>query len=194
MTTENKIDYIVTPKFRLSFPSLFEPTAMDETQKKKYSMTMLFPKGTDFKDFNKLIKARVIAKYGTDYPKTLQIPKPLDGNEKSYEGYKDMLYLKASSLNRPGVVDVKRQPILNSADLYPGCWCVASITAYVWEHRAKTGAIIKQGVSLGIRSIMKVKDDQAFVGSSNPQEEFASIEIEADDLETGGEDADLFDL
>lgn len=167
---------VVTPPFRVSFPSVFEASSYQGGDP-KYSVVMLFypPKftGADKKawasmqaiadaaskdKFKKLIK---------DLPANFK--KPIrSGEEKAHlEGYNvpGCMFATASSKQRPGLVDRNKQPILTEEEFYPGCWARATITAYPYDNVGK-------GVAFGLHNLQKLGDDENFTGRVAAEEDF----------------------
>lgn len=180
---------IVTPLFRLSFPSLWEPTAAKGSDKKKYSLTMLFPKNADLSTLRKLaVDAITAASWGgADRKKWPANLRNFDlrthiadagrtgwpfrnGDNQDYDGYQDMVSVVASNEHqKPAIVGRDRNPIVDQADVYPGCYGHAVITAYAWDH--PTGG---KGVSFSLLAFMKVKDGEPFTRRYDP-DDFAGI-------------------
>jgi len=168
-----KIDKIMTPKFRVSFPQVFEAKAAMEGGKEKYSLVMLFDKKTtDITAIKELIKRTVAEKYPNkvDIPKGFSTPIK-DGDEKTYAGYQGAWTCTASSQYAPGVLDECKVPIINQKDFYAGCYAIATINAYCWSYMGKAG------VSLGLQNIMKVRDGESLAGGSSAESDFDSIEL-----------------
>jgi hypothetical protein len=181
MATDNMTigDAIMTPEFRVSFPSVFEPNEYDGKQ--SYALTMLFPKGSDMKALYAAAEAVARKRWGNNVPQNL--PNPFrDGDQASYDGYQGMLAVKASNYvyngelhkARPNVVDQNVQPILSGQEFYAGCWARATIIP-----KATGGPGTKYGprVSFGIRNIQKLRDDEPF-GSTKvaASEDFDPVE------------------
>jgi hypothetical protein len=95
MSKQKSPTKVVTPKFRLSFPELFEPKAF-ENQAAKYSIQMLFDKKTDLAPLKAVVKKAANEKWGDNLPKGILLPFK-DGNEKDLEGYEDKIVVSAAS-------------------------------------------------------------------------------------------------
>lgn len=172
-----------TPYFRLSFPNLFEAKLHAKAKpgdKPRFSLVMLFPKTTDLTAFRAFAKADILARLGADFDikaynqgamarnaPLFQNPF-LDGDAKDLDGYKGCFAVRASSLTRPGVVNQQVQHILDPAEIYPGCWCHATVDAYSWN---KEGA----GVRFGLLNVQKVKDDTPFGNRRKPEDDFTAV-------------------
>ena len=60
--------------------------------------------------------------------------------------------------------------------MYSGCWAYLSVTSFAYDNESK-------GVSFFLNNIMKARDDESFgAGSSTPDEDFAEVEVDEDDL------------
>lgn len=168
-------DKVVTPPFRVSFPSVFEPSSF-ENSAPKYSTVMIFHP----KDFDKKAKAQFKAMEAllddVSKEKFKKAVKDLpdnfkrafrDGNEKEHlEGYGDgTVFATCSSHQRPGLVDRDKTPILAEEDFYPGCWARATVTAYAYDNRGK-------GVAFGLHNIQKLGEGQNFTGRVPADEDF----------------------
>lgn len=181
---------IVTPEFRLSFPAVWEPKASFKGTDPKYSIRMLFAKTEDIRELKKLAFDTIVGQWGNDKAKwpgnlrTLNLGTFLsttgkdgwpfrDGDSQSYDGYAGCVVVGATAKDRPGVVDNKLKPIIDKDDLYAGCYCRASITAFAFEKRNEQGVIISQGVSFGLQNLMKTRDGEPFSGRSRAEDDFA---------------------
>jgi len=185
---------IITPEFRVSYPHLFEAHAMDTASKKKFSVTMLFPKDAPVigqtidgkpRKLVSAMKAAKLAYFGSEenFPEELESPTS-DGDAKKYAdkpGYPGHWAIKASTGEdqRPGIVDAKGVPITEASVLYPGCYARAYIYAYVWEFGSK------QGVGFILDHVQKLRDGKAFGGKKPVEQVFAPV-VSADE----DEDAD----
>lgn len=188
---------IYTPKFRVSFPNVFEPRAMgeDPNGKKKYSLTMLFNVAEIKKDpaqlklWNDMKTALATAareEWGDKIPKNLKSPFR-DGKEKEqYDGYGEgIIFASASSMSRPGLVDRNNGRIISAEDFYAGCFARATVNPYAWTYMGKSG------ISLGLQNLQKLDDGEPFGGKSKPEDDFDAQEAPAADAASGN-DAALF--
>lgn len=178
----------LTPTFRLSYPKLFKPDAMGES-KPSYSIEMLFDKKTTkLIDLQRPLFEAATAKWGADktkWPKGLQLAvkdgdKPRDNEDAPAESRRGMWVVKASRLaefGKPHVVDRERNPILNEADIYPGCYARATLSASTWEYMKK------YGVRFNLLGVQFVKNGVALGGLKPADQMFGVIE-EEDDFET----------
>ena len=171
------IEKLITPEFRVSFPSVFAPTAFDDKQEKKYKLNMLFPKGTDLAPMIALAKKVADARWPdlATRPKKLKNPfRDGDVEKPDTEGYAGHMFVSATSKMKPGVVDQAKQEIL-SADatdggFYAGCYARASVTAYAYD---KFG---NAGVAFGLQHVQKLRDGDEFSGRGKAEDEFDAVE------------------
>ena len=118
------------------------------------------------------------AKWGGRIPRNLKIAFQ-DGDDTDVDKYPENeghYLLNARSKKKVGLVDIDRQPILEASEVYSGCWAYLSVTSFAYDNESK-------GVSFFLNNIMKARDDESFGGgSSSPDEDFAEVEVDQDDL------------
>lgn len=118
------------------------------------------------------------AKWGGKIPRNLKIAFQ-DGDDTDLDKYPENeghYLLNARSKKKVGLVDIDRQPILEATEVYSGCWAYLSVTSFAYDNESK-------GVSFFLNNIMKAKDGESFGGgSSSPDEDFAEVEVDGDDL------------
>lgn len=175
---------MITPEFRVSYPHVFKAQAPKSSDKKKYSITMLFPKNSDLMgsylggdpvSIKDVIKLAKIAKFGPkeNWPADLESP-VTDGDDPKHadkEGYKGHWVIKASTSeeNKPGVVDENSVPITDPGSFYPGCYARAYVYAYAWEYMKK------QGVGFILDHVQKTRDGKSFGGKKPVEQIFAPL-------------------
>ncbi len=165
-------DIIITPKFRLSFPWLFEaqPPMAGSAGPAMYSLVALFDKSTDLS----LLKSAASAAANAMWPDKTKRPANFrtpfrNGDEKQLDGYAGMIYITAKSKTRPGVVDQNVKPIMSQDVLYAGCYCIAQVTCYAYS---KAG---NAGVAFGLSNVQKVADGEPFTARSKPEDVFKAV-------------------
>jgi len=162
----------MTPKFRVSFPAVFQPKSFQD-QPEKYSIVMLFDKKTDLKELKRAAANAAIEKWGPKekWPKSLRMPFR-DGDEKTdLQGYEGTIFVSASSKQRPGVIDAKKQPITEEdQSFYAGCYARATLIAFAYD---KAG---NKGVSFSLQNIQKLADGESFSGRKAAEDEFEEVE------------------
>jgi len=202
MTQENKQvrENYITPAFRLSYPSLFEPIAvMGNEAKKKYFATMLFPKKEtvaalvaaqnpaaklmaqdNLADFWARILRVARGNFGPEVDlKSLKLTKFRDGDKpkestgKTDENEKGYIVLRTSSNaeNRPDCIDQSKKRITDQSQLYPGCWCRAVLTIAPFLKP-------QRGVTIYLVGIQKLADDVTFSSRPRVEDEFDAVGAE----------------
>lgn len=177
-----------TPVFRVSYPAVFEPKLNELNNTMEYSLVALFDEKSDLSGLKKLAQEAIVKKWGADkakWPRNLKTPfrdqgeraKLVDGKEVLPAGYKKgCIFITLKSKQRPGVVDRSVQPIIDASEFYAGCYAVASVSAYAYDTKGN------RGVAFGLGNVQKVRDGESLGGRSKPEEDFAPIEMEGEDL------------
>lgn len=191
MTTEVKKKatptQCLTPKFRVSYPNVFQARAAVEGQEPKFSISMLFPKVfTDPEDklawerMRAAVAAAIVEKWGSDktvWPKNLRLPFRDGGEEdkKDKDGYgPNVIFVNATSKTRPGLIDAQtREKIIDPNGFYGGCYGVAALNAYAYDVSGN------KGVSFGLNNLMKMGDGEPFGNRKSAEEDFAAIKAPA---------------
>lgn len=181
-TTQTASTKVVTGIVRLSYLHVWEPTAIDEGQEKKYSAALLIPK-SDKVTINK-IKAAIEAakeagkaKLGGKIPANLKLPlRDGDVERPDDEVYAGHYFINASAKTKPGIVNIDAEPIMNQDEVYSGCYGRASITFYAFNANGN------KGIACGLNHIMKVKDGEPLGGRSSAEADFAEVLGQHDDL------------
>jgi len=158
---------VVTKKFRAAFANVFKPNEDD-----KYQVTMVFDNKEAVDELKKFIKEWA-EEEGINL-KGLAMPfksgdEKADKDEK-YEDFRGCTLITPVTWNQPGLVDQKRQPILDESEFYSGCYARASITPRVWEYKKK------KGVGFYLNNIQKMADGERYGGSFDPADDFDTVE------------------
>jgi hypothetical protein len=182
----------ITPEFRASYAKVLLPgkTLNDE---EKYSISMVFPKGTDLTEMKAAAAQALINKFGKkeNWPKNLKSPFR-DGNEKDDPNYEDCIFVNASSYEKPQIIDRQGNRLTESSDVYSGMWAKASVNAFYFDKKGN------KGVAFGLNNLLKWKDDERLDGRSDAEDDFADY-TEKPSVEDGGvsdeakESTSLFD-
>lgn len=179
---------VVTGEVRFSYLHAFEPTSMPgetDPNKKKYSVSLIIPKKSpDVARIKAAIKAAtdqgLTSKFGGKVPANFKQPlRDGDKERPEDEAYANSYFLSASSKTKPGIVDVNAQPILDSTELYSGCYGRASLNFYPFNSNGS------KGVACGLNHLQKIKDGEALGGRGNAADDFGtyeSSETEEEDL------------
>jgi hypothetical protein len=172
---------IVTGKVRLSYVHLFTPFANQPGAEPKYSVTLLIPK-TDVATKQRIdaaiqtaIQDGVASRWNGVRPPQVHLPihdgdgvRPSDGMPFGEE-CKGHWVLTASSKDRPEVVDLNLQPILNQTEVYSGMYAHVSIRFFAYN------ASGKKGIGCGLGNVQKVSDGEPLGGRRSAAEDFASL-------------------
>lgn len=183
---------VLTPKFRVSYPSVFKPKMNDLNGKEEYSLVALFPKGADLSVLKKAAEDAIAKKFGADktkWPKNMKTP--FRDQAERIEAAKDAgkappeaheagaIFMNLKSTQKPGLVDEKVQDIIDSSQFYAGCWARASVNAFAYSNKGNNG------VSFGLSNIQKVADGDPLGGRTRATDDFQAIEG-ADTKAAGG--------
>jgi hypothetical protein len=161
---------VITGKVRFSYAHVFEPAAMAEGQDKKYSVSLIIPK-SDKKTIEK-IKAAIAqaleegkAKFGGTIPKNYKNPLR-DGDEEREddENYIGCMFVNANSTNKPGLIDINLDPILDKEDFYSGCYGRASVNFYAFSVSGN------KGIACGLNNLQKMEDGERLSGGGSSAE------------------------
>lgn len=179
---------VMLKNVRLSFPDLFQPKSFDGQTDPKYGASFLIEK--EGENYDKIINAmKLVAteKWGKAADKAYaQLTKSgkvflSDGDDKEYDGYKDMYVVGARSHNRPLVID-KDKTVLDSTDgkPYSGCYVNASIE--VWAQDNKWG----KRINAQLRGVQFFADGEPFSGggAASADEFDAFAEDDDDDFDS----------
>ena len=168
---------VVTGECRFSYANLWEPKAMDENSKAKYSVSLIIPK-SDTKTIEK-IKAAIQAAYdegkgklgnGKVVPPLTSLKTPLrDGDleRPDDEAYANSYFINANSILAPGIVDADRQAILDHSEVYSGMYGRASINFYGFKTNTA------KGIACGLQNVQKLRDGDPLGGHSRAEDDFA---------------------
>ena len=173
-----------TPRFRVAYPSVFQAKRNTLSGKDEFSVVALFPKDADLTELKNAAMAALTKKFGEDqasWPENLKSPFKKQGdrlavnkkkNKPAPGGYEEgAIYMDLKSEQRPGVVDNQVQPIIDTADFYAGCWAIASVSCYGYDHGGNTG------VGFGLGNIQKVGEGDRFGSYTKPEDDFKAVDM-----------------
>lgn len=163
---------VITEKVRFSYAHVFEPHAIEEDQKKKYSVSLIISK-KDKKTIAKIeaaIKSALEegkAKFGGKIPKTFKNPlRDGDTERPDDENYEGAMFVNANSDRKPGVVDQDLNPIMDLEDFYSGCYGRASVNFYAFNVSGN------KGIACGLNNLQKLEDGDRLSGGVSAEEDF----------------------
>lgn len=178
---------VTTGRVRLSFVHVFEPFAQQPGQEPKYSCVLMIPKS----DKATLAKIRTAidaaaeagkaSKFGGKIPPNLSTTLHDADEESDLERYPEFAghyTMSVSSKVKPGIVDANVNPILDSTEVYSGCFARVQIGAFAYNTNGN------RGVSFGLNHIQKLADGDYLGGRTRAEDVFEPIEdeTEADSL------------
>lgn len=173
---------INTPKFRVSYPTVFKARKNDLNGKDEYSVQALFAPDADLTMLKKALEKAIVDMWGADkakWPKNLRNPfrdqgdraKDVNGKMVLPNGYVEgAKYLNLKSTKKPAVVDKNVQAIIDEPEFYAGCYAIASVNSYAYDQLGN------KGVSFGLVNIQKVADGEPFGNRTTPEQDFAPID------------------
>jgi len=176
--SKNDLQFVITGKVRLSFVHVFTPYAHQQGNEPKYSTTILVPK-SDFATKQKLdaainaaIQQGVKEKFNGIKPPVLALPiydgdgvRPSDGMPFGDE-CKGHWVFTASSKNKPEVVDIALNPIMNQSEIYSGIYGRVSVRFFPY---AVSG---KKGIGCGLGNVQKLEDGAPLGGRTSAVSDF----------------------
>lgn len=163
---------VVTDEVRFSYLQVFEPKAIEDGAKPKYSVSLIIPKK------NKKLIAKIEAaidaaaevgktsKFGGKIPRNLKSPlRDGDEDRPEDEAYVDSLFMNANAITKPGVVDENLDPIIDKSDFYSGCYGRASVNFYAYNTSGN------KGIACGLNGLQKTADGDSLGGAFFDAEE-----------------------
>lgn len=174
---------VVTGPVRLSYVHLFEPWTNDPKNAPKFSTVILIPKSdkTTLKALEDARQSATIngkAKHGAAWGKKELKYTLHDGDEEgdldTNPEYAGHMFMTVSATTQPGIVDRNVQPILDSTEVYSGCYARVSINAFPYNAQGN------HGISFGLNHVQKLRDGDYLGGRSRAEDDFD--QLEDDDL------------
>lgn len=165
---------VVTGEVRLSFVNVFQPKATKEGDEAKYSVTVIIPK-SDTKTIE-AIKAAITAAaeggaakhFGGKTPANpVEISTFYDGDtakddmgelkKVKYPEYENSYFIRVSSKNAPKVFNKDRTEMVDSENMYSGCYGRVSMTFFAYSGNNR------RGISALLNNVMKTRDGEPLV-------------------------------
>jgi hypothetical protein len=181
MATKEKREFvnptkIVTGVCRLSYANIWQAKSINGGAP-KFSTSVLIPK-SDTTTVAK-VKAAITAAYidgeaklkgnGKSVPTLASLKTPLrdgDTERPDDEAYAGHWFINANSNTAPGVVDINRQPILDTSEIYSGVYARVCLNFYAFNSNGS------RGIACGLQSLQKVRDGDSLGGRTKPEEDF----------------------
>lgn len=170
---------VTTGKVRLSYAHLFEPHAI-EGNEPKYSVSVIIPKRD--KETLQAIKEAVAeakeqgkGKWNGKVPAIIKTPlRDGDVEREGDEAYAGCYFLNANSKNKPGVVDINVQPVLDATEVYSGCYGRLTLNFYAYNANGN------KGIAAGLGNVQKLEDGEPLGGFTRAEDDFEAIESAED--------------
>ena len=186
MTNITNPTKIVTGVTRLSYANVWQAKSINGGTP-KFSTSVLIPK-SDAVTVN-AIKAAIQAAYeegqaklkgnGKTVPPLTALKTPLrdgDVERPDDEAYKGCWFINANSNTAPGVVDIHRQPIYDTSEIYSGVYARVSLSFYSFNSNGN------KGIACGLQNIQKIKDGESLGGKVKAEDDFNDgYQTEVDD-------------
>ena len=172
---------VVTGIVRLSYAHVWEPASINGGDE-KYSVSLIIPKSDTktikaIQDAVEQAKQDGKAKFGGKIPANLKLPlRDGDIERPDDEAYADSYFINANSKDKPQIVDIKVQPILDQSEVYSGCYARVSITLYAFNSNGN------RGIACGLGNIQKVADGEPLGGRSRAEDDFTALDEDEDDF------------
>jgi len=167
---------VITNICRLSYANIWQAKSINGGTP-KFSASVLIPK-TDTATINR-VKAAIQAAYeegeaklkgnGKSVPPLSTLKTPLrdgDTERPDDEAYAGHWFVNANSNTAPGVVDVSRQPIIDTSDIYSGVYVRVSLSFYAFNSNGN------KGIACGLQNVQKVRDGGPLGGRTRAEDDF----------------------
>ena len=167
---------IITGICRLSYANIWQAKSINGGTP-KFSTSVLIPK-SDAVTIARVKKA-IQAAYdegegklkgnGKSVPPLATLKTPMrDGDverpdDPAYEGH---WFVNANSGTAPGVVDINRQPIIDTSEIYSGVYARVSLSFYAFNSNGN------KGIACGLQNIQKVRDGESLGGRTKAEDDF----------------------
>ena len=94
-------------------------------------------------------------------------------DDPAYEGH---WFVNANSSTAPCVVDINRQPIIDTSEIYSGVYARVSLSFYAFNSNGN------KGIACGLQNIQKVRDGESLGGRTKAEDDFNDgYQSDADD-------------
>ena len=173
---------VYTPRFRVSYPTVFEPRLNKLSKKMEYSVQALFKKGEDLSALKEITREALENQFGQDpstWPKGLRSPyvdqgtkaKTVEGQQVLPDGYEDgAIMVNLKSTKKPGLVNEQAKPFMDQSEFYGGCYAIATVNAKAYDVGDS------RGVAIYLNNIQKVADGEPFGSRTLPEQDFKPVE------------------
>ena len=171
---------LVIKNARLSFPSLFKPSAFDAGAQPKYSATLILDKEDDaaaIATLRQLVSALANEQWS-------KLPKKVfyslqDGDTLDRAEYEGKYIVKANNKKRVPIIDKDLTALVEEDERpYAGCYVNAKVRFYAWSNGTSF-----HGVLCSLEAVQFAKDGDSFGGGGNALDGFDAIQsVTAEDV------------
>lgn len=179
---------LITPEGIASYAYVFRPQAsMNPGEEPKYAITLLLDEDADLSKLKKACLDKAEDKFGSKAKEMIKRGKlrwPFRSGNEDYpddELYADKTFIKASSSDKPQIVDEDRKPITDETEFYSGALCRISLFPFAYERKGN------KGISFILNNIQKLGEGERISGRTSAADDFGDP-----DDETGFDDDDDF--
>ena len=169
---------VVTGKVGLSYANVWEPKSINGSVE-KYSCSCIIAK--DDTKTVEAIKAAMEeakqegkAKFGGRIPASIKLPlRDGDVERPDDPAYKNAYFINANSKDKPQIVERNVRPILDTSEVYSGCYGRVSLSFYAFNTNGN------KGIACGLGNIHKLAGGEALVGRSGAYDTLSARDNEA---------------
>ena len=169
---------VITPIGISSFLTLKEPRTIVEGGEPRYSLTLIFDKTAQnteaFRNLEEAIENAIKSKWPNRRPPGLRSPfRDCAEKQGVYEGYKaGDIFISPWSKDKPGVVDINRQDLLDFNDVYAGWTARASVRPFAYDQGGN------KGCGLFLDSVQFLRPGKRLDGRKAASETFPDDQME----------------
>ncbi|WP_295089908.1 DUF2815 family protein [uncultured Ruminococcus sp.] len=174
-----KANQITTDKVRLSYVHLDKPYAHDQKATPKYSVTVLLPKSDTATKarldaaYQDAVNSGIANKWNGTLPPIIANP-VYDGDGVRPNGdpfgpeCKGHWVFTAGSTNPVPVVDSAQNPIINTTEVYSGCYARVCVSLFAYSNSGK------RGIGCGLEAVQKLEDGDPLGGGVSVADAFGA--------------------
>ena len=106
--------------------------------------------------------------WGGKVPAGLKSPLRDGDAERDSAEYKGHFFINCNSKQKPGVVDAALNPVLDTSEVYSGCYGRVSINFFAYNQNGN------RGIGAGLQNLQKLADGEALSGRSRAEDDFTA--------------------
>jgi hypothetical protein len=186
----NPTGVIVSPRSKMIYPSLFEPSmpkGEKDKDKARFQITLLIPKTADLSPMVARVNELMAEKLTPALIKTTKVKKPFlkvtaEDHPKVYAKLEAAgldpadfpVMIRCAAKYAPSVLAANKSVVTDETQVYDGRWCLASINFYWYDH--PTGG---KGISAGLNNVQLLENDDVLPrggAGGNASDEFDAVE------------------